>query len=312
MNGFLVRSVRPAPLPDYTGYEEGLVAQSSFAVDSAAFMSEGSVLGEENGYNEDEFAGFVVIDKGSFVNTSTPISDATRSRDGLLRYTVEEGDTLSVIAANFGISVNTVIWANHLNDSNLITPGQDIIVLPVSGVLHEVQEGEEIGAIAGLYGVSVEQIETFNKGDIMPGDTVVVPNAKPVTRSAGRSWLPKVDGYLKFPVEDGWNWGVLHDDAVDISAACGVDIIASAEGLVVEVGDPANWNHGYGGYIKIKHPLHNVETFYSHTSKNMVTVGDYVEKGEKIAEIGNTGRVKGPTGCHVHFGVFGAQHPFAN
>ena len=67
--------------------------------------------------------------------------------------------------------------------------------------------------------------------------------------------------------------------------------------------------------LKISHPLNgydgNIETFYAHTSKNLVQVGDYISRGDEIALVGNTGNVQGPTGCHVHFGVFGAKHPFA-
>lgn len=312
LNGFFVRSVEPAGTPDYTGFEGGVMDVSSFQIDSAAFLTDGEIFGEDDGYVASDFAGFVLLDESSFMNDSTPISDAGSSREGVLRYTVKEGDTISVVAAKFGISVNTIIWANHLADSNLIQPGQEIVVLPVSGVLHEVQEGEGIETIAAMYGVSAERIRTSNRGkNIAPGDTVIVPNAKPVVQTTRQSWLPNVDGYLKLPVQDGWNWGMLHDDAVDISAECGAPIYAAAEGLIVEVGATDAWSGGYGGYVKIKHPFHDVETLYAHTSLNEVEIGDYVEKGQEIAKIGNTGRVKGPTGCHVHFGVFGAQHPFA-
>ena len=100
--------------------------------------------------------------------------------------------------------------------------------------------------------------------------------------------------------------------AVDILAACDTPIYASAEGMIDEVGAPSKWNDGMGGYVKIKHQLHEVETIYAHTSTNLVEVGDLVKRGDKIAEVGNTGEdAQGPSGCHVSFDVVGAKNPFA-
>jgi len=260
--------------------------------------------------NENDFAGFVLIDKGSFLSVTSPTSDAAPASKGkLLVYKVVSGDTLSTIAAKFGISVNTIVWANNLKSSNFVKPGQEIVILPISGVLHDVKAGETIDSIAVLYNVTPKQIATFNKNKIVEGDTVVVPNAKPKAAKTA-STLPDVGDYLAFPVKGGWNWGRLHDDAVDISDSCGTPIYASAEGLVTDIGDPNNWNGGFGGFVRIKHPLNDIETLYAHTSVNLVSLGDYVSRGDTIAKIGKTGKITGPTGCHVHFGVFGAQNPF--
>lgn len=305
-----ISSAMPAALPDYSGFDQTLLDSSS-NIQDAALVGDSSPLGEISlAESPDDFAGFVLADMSSYLNTS-PATSATHASNGLLIYRVQAGDTLSTVAANFGISVNTVIWANNIRSSSLLKPGQEIVILPVSGILHEVKEGETIDSISKLYAVSSKNITTFNKGKIIEGDTVIVPNAKPVKASASdTSGLPSVKGYLSMPVEDGWNWGILHDGAVDISTACGAPIYAAAEGLVTDIGNPKNWNSGYGGFIRIKHPLYNTETFYAHTSSNLVSVGDYVDKGDQIAKAGKTGLVTGPTGCHVHFGVFGAKHPF--
>jgi len=312
VNGLFIQPAKPSTFPDYTGYDEAMLAEPSFGIDAAAFTETGDLLFGEEGYDKNAFAGFMLLDGSSVVNASPTLSDSAPARQGVLRYTVKEGDTLSSIAAKFGISVNTVVWANKLSSSGFIKPGQEIEILPVSGVLHEVKAGERLEGIASLYKVSVEDVKTFNKtAKVQAGDTIVIPNAKPAKEESRQSNLPKASDYLIIPVSDGWNWGVLHNNAVDISSACGDAIHAAAEGMVSEVGDPADWNSGYGGYVRIKHPVNGIETFYAHTSENLVSVGDYVEKNEDIAKVGNTGRVKGPTGCHVHFGVFGAQHPFA-
>ncbi|MDP1706654.1 MAG: M23 family metallopeptidase [bacterium] len=108
----------------------------------------------------------------------------------------------------------------------------------------------------------------------------------------------------------GLNWGKLHyNNAVDIADLCGRPIKAAAEGLVVEEFSNNRWNNGYGNYVLIEHP-NGTKTRYAHAAKNIVKVGDYVDQGQKISLIGNTGNAKGATGCHVHFEVIGAKNPF--
>ncbi|MGC8776127.1 MAG: M23 family metallopeptidase [Minisyncoccia bacterium] len=108
------------------------------------------------------------------------------------------------------------------------------------------------------------------------------------------------------PVQ-GLNWQKLHPkNAVDIAASCGKDIVAAADGLVIDVLN-SGWNSGYGKYIKIEH-LPNIKTAYAHLSSLNVKLGDYVKQGQKIGEVGQSGEA---TGCHLHFEVLGAKNPFA-
>ena len=120
---------------------------------------------------------------------------------------------------------------------------------------------------------------------------------------------PDLGKYLTIPAA-GWNWGQLHNyNAVDIANTCGTPVYAAAEGLVSE-SRQGSWNEGYGSYVIIKHP-NNVLTKYAHNRKNLVSVGQYVLRGDLIAYVGNTGNTHGPTGCHLHFEVKGAKNPFA-
>lgn len=104
----------------------------------------------------------------------------------------------------------------------------------------------------------------------------------------------------------GLNWGKLHPkNAVDIAASCGNDILAAADGLIIDLAN-SGWNSGYGKYIKIEH-LNNVKTFYAHLNSLNVSIGDYVKQGQKIGTVGQTGE---STGCHLHFEVLGDKNPF--
>ncbi len=314
-NTLFAATAKQAELPDYASFSETLDPTVLNFTDSA-IVYDGNVIDGNYSASGEDFLGFALIDKSSFLNT-TPSTNIKPLKGNLLTYKIGQGETISTIAKNFGISQNTILWANNIKSSNLIKPDQEIVILPVSGVLHEVKIGESIQSIADLYAVSPDSITAFNKSKIIEGDTVIVPNAKPLKNNSenNKNNLPDIGDYLAFPIKDGWNWGKLHLNAVDISAACGTPIYAAAEGLVEEVGSPKEWHAGAGGFIKISHPLNgfngNIETFYAHTSKNLVQPGDYVSRGDEIALIGNTGNVNGPTGCHVHFGVFGAKHPFA-
>lgn len=306
-----VGQVHPAEIADAredTLYPEGNI----FSLESAAFVNDSRL---DVSQSDDDVLGFILLEKDSLLNSSRPVSNVEPLRNGLLSYRVEEGDSLSVIAARFGISVNTIIWANNIRDSSLVKPGQEIVILPVSGVLHTVAEGETLESIAAKYGVEASQVAAFNRERIRPGDQVVVPNAKPKkvsTYVSSTSGLPDVAGYFIRPIAGGWNWGRLHDgNAVDISDACGTPILAAADGVVISVGSPLLWNGGYGGYVRVEHP-NGTKTLYGHTSENLVSVGDIVSQGDVIAKVGRTGRVSGTTGCHVHFGVSGAQNPFVN
>jgi murein DD-endopeptidase MepM/ murein hydrolase activator NlpD len=114
------------------------------------------------------------------------------------------------------------------------------------------------------------------------------------------AYLPNAfDGYA-WPAQGvltsgyGWRWGRMHQ-GIDIAAPIGTPIVAAAAGTVIGVG----WQDGYGNTVKLEH-LDGSVTLYGHNDRNLVTHGQQVDKGEQIAEMGNTGF---STGSHVHFEI---------
>lgn len=106
----------------------------------------------------------------------------------------------------------------------------------------------------------------------------------------------------------GWNWGRLHPvNAVDIANRCGAPILAAADGVVTKE-KSSGWNDGYGNYITLEHKNGTV-TRYAHTQKNLFDIGHHVLQGDLIALVGNSGNTHGPTGCHLHFEVWGQENP---
>lgn len=110
--------------------------------------------------------------------------------DGVKLYTVESGDTISGIAAKFGITVNTVLWANDIENIDSIKPGDQIFILPIAGLTHIVKEGETIDDIAKKYQADREKIIAFNdlpaNGEIKANASIVIPGGiKEVPAASG-------------------------------------------------------------------------------------------------------------------------------
>ncbi|SDX97773.1 M23 family metallopeptidase [Citreimonas salinaria] len=99
---------------------------------------------------------------------------------------------------------------------------------------------------------------------------------------------------VRFTSGFGRRWGRMHNGA-DFAGPHGTPIHATADGVVTFAG----WQSGYGRLVKIQHEF-GIETRYAHNSKLHVNVGDRVSRGERIADMGNTGR---STGTHLHYEV---------
>lgn len=92
----------------------------------------------------------------------------------------------------------------------------------------------------------------------------------------------------------GWRWGRLHS-GTDFALAQGSDIYAADGGTVYFAGVSG----GYGNIVKIDHG-NGMQTYYAHCSSILVSPGQKVSRGERIALVGSTGNSTGP---HLHFEV---------
>ncbi len=257
-------------------------------------------------------------------NASTSFNNIqTRPDAGFIHvYVVREGDTLSQISAMFGVSTNTVIWANDIK-GRTIKVGQQLVILPMTGVRHQVQKGDTIETLAKKYYANASEIIRFNNispsDTLSVGDVVDIPDGEiryiPQTQTAGTSQrLSTVEnnnsvaaGYYLRPIKGGDRTQGIHGhNAVDLAAPVGTPILASALGTVT-VSRTGGWNFGYGNYIVINHP-NGSQTLYAHNSQNIVSVGQEVVQGQVIGYMGSTGRSTGP---HVHFEIRnGPRNPF--
>lgn len=226
-------------------------------------------------------------------------------------YIVQPGDTASQIAEKFNISTNTVLWANGLAASSVIKPGDELTILPFSGVRHKVKQGENVSAIAYEYDVDIEAIIEANDlgsdGFIRAGEWLVVPGGTPPVRSRTQRYAATTNTGASFIYPaSGKNWGYLHAvNAVDIANSCGTPVYAAAGGTVTTAYN-SGWHGGYGRYIKVSHPG-GIVTLYAHLNQ-VIAYSGWVNQGQQIGVLGNSGN---STGCHLHFEVRGARNSFA-
>ncbi len=95
---------------------------------------------------------------------------------------------------------------------------------------------------------------------------------------------------------DPFNGGLAMHEGLDFTAMSGTTVVATAKGTVTRSG----WDFGYGNVVEVQH-AEGFATRYAHLSKRLVQVGDTVERGGLLGEVGSTGRSTGP---HLHYEVF--------
>src|SRR3989344_2299072 len=245
---------------------------------------------------------------------TTNSTENLRPRDSVISYLVREGETIGSIAQKFNISIDTVKWANNLK-TDTIKIGQSLKILPVSGVAHAVQSGENVYSIAKKYSTSAQNIVNFPFNDfadldtfqLTPGQTLIIPDgvieeAKPIYENQGR-YFAQIQAGVKgtstfiWPTSGGiTQYPVWYHMALDIANAAAPPVLASDTGTVTFAGCI---QYGYGCHIILDHG-NGYQTLYGHLSSINVSPGQAVEKGQTIGVMGSSGR---STGTHLHFEV---------
>lgn len=235
--------------------------------------------------------------------------------DEIRTYTVENGDTITGIAYKFGLSPETIVWANKDLEANpdMLSVGQSLTVLPVDGIFHQVGGSDTIEGIAGTYKTQAQGIidHPVNGLDpenpvIQPGQWLVVPNGtKPFVPRTVTTYsysgdvpsdAPVGTGFFSWPSSGSISQGFFsYHPAIDIAAWIGAPVLAADSGHVIVAG----WDNMFGYHIVIDHG-NGFQTLYAHLNSYYVEAGTNVVKGEQIGEMGNTGNSTGP---HLHFEV---------
>lgn len=252
------------------------------------------------------------------ISTIVTTAPAKKERRDVTKYSVKPGDNVSVIAARFGISPDSVIWANSKLEENpdALTVGQELYIPPVSGVLHQVAKGETLQSIAIRFKADATAIlnDPFNQSihdfksspPVLAVDAfIMVPGgSKPLVQRTVTYNPSTPPGSLKGSSANfGWPvaacitqsfWS--RHPGLDLATSSGAPVVAPDAGYVEFVG----WdNTGYGNMILLNHGNGTI-TRYAHLSAFAVRQGQSVTKGMLIGRVGSTGHSTGP---HLHFEI---------
>ena len=266
------------------------------------------------------------------------ISEVTKDKETNKIYEVKAGDTLSVIAQKYGLTVAKLVSMNPTleNENSLIRPQDELIVTvpePLLTIAHQTEAYLEEDYEADVKYVDnpswytdetkvlqdpvaghrkVIALEMYSNENLTGRQIIkeeVVAPAVPKIVERGTRVRPT---YIK-PISGGRlssgfgrrvrprRGASSFHKGVDFSTPIGTAVKASSAGTVTR----ASWGRGYGYCVYISHP-DGRETRYGHLSRVLVHAGEKVDQGQKIALSGNTGVSTGP---HLHFEILigGAQ-----
>lgn len=265
-----------------------------------------------------------MVDDSAFTNENNALDGSLDDvnegySDQISLYTVRKGDTVPLIAKMFGVTSNTIYWANDLKSGSEIKPDQVIMILPITGIKYTVKKGDNVEGLAKKFKSNADEIISFNDVDLdtglVSGQEIIIPNADPdtitttkITKKGTNVKNPSknLSGYFKRPVIGGRrSQGIHGNNGVDIASPLGTPILAAADGVVL-ISKGSGWNGGYGGMIVLKHS-NGTQTLYGHMIATLVNAGERVTKGQQIGKMGSTGK---STGVHLHFEVRGGKNPF--
>lgn len=283
------------------------VSQGMLAAAAVAAEPLGGNDGEGDFYEDDETA--MILQDGAIFAQPLPTGENRRTAE---TYVVAAGDTIAGIAQRFGVSIDTILWANKLTVRSIIRPGNTLTIPPISGVLHKVARGETVRGIAQRYRVNPDDVVAWNQladaSDLRPGETLVIPGgrmpAPPAPPKSSRTVLipsrvtPNASGLI-WPsachrITQGFSW---RHTGIDIACGKGHPLRAVADGIVMIAG----WNRGGYGYQVVIDHGDGRRTRYAHASQLNAKVGDQVRQGDVVALEGTTGRSTGP---HNHFELY--------
>ncbi|MFC1727441.1 peptidoglycan DD-metalloendopeptidase family protein [Patescibacteria group bacterium] len=247
------------------------------------------------------------------METATLVSIKPRAEN--IEYEVKTGDTVSGIAEKFGVSIDTIRWANNLESIKSIKPGQKLKILPVTGIRHKVKHGETVYSIAKKYSVEAQNMVNWPYNSFANDETFalavgqelivpdgVMPKVQLWAPQQYRAYQAPVGGTVAGTGQFVWPAGgrmtqgfVWYHRAIDIANKAAPNIVAADRGTVVATG----WLGGYGNQVKIDH-ANGFSTLYAHFSSLNVSVGQQVSQGQVLGRMGCTGRC---TGTHLHFEI---------
>lgn len=266
--------------------------------------------------------------------TDTMVSNASlntlvpkdRTRTSTIEYIVKRGDTLSSIAEENKVSVQTILWANNMTSSDYLKLGQTLEIPPRDGVIVTVKSGDTVESLAKKYSADVADIVdaawleapytlTIGTELFIPNGEMPVIAVAPKATSTPTTYKQTSVGYTQtaadpnvgrflgsvmngpYAMSRGYYAGHYGMDFYPTSGR--PNIVAACAGTVISAGW-GYWGTNYGGYGNYAHiDCGNGYTILNaHMASLSVSAGQYVSKGQALGVVGATGVAYG---VHTHF-----------
>lgn len=222
----------------------------------------------------------------------------------LFTYVIGKDDSLSKIAAKTGVSLDSLISLNRIQDAHTLRVGAPLTIPNQKGIYYRVGQKDTLAGISKRYNIPVEtlkQVNAIDVKDLRPGRILFLPGAKLsrwqmekvlgliFRRPAIGGWLSSGFGYRRNP----FTFRHQFHPGIDIALPFWTKIRAIRSGRVIFAG----WKGGYGKLVVMRH-TRGYSSRYGHMIKYIVRPGQWVRAGQCIGYVGSTGHSTGP---HLHF-----------
>ncbi len=274
-------------------------------------------------------AGIAESGEGSLDNAATAELDVVAKKsvekesyqeDSDLYYTVyklKNGETASLVASMFKISLDTILSVNGVTNATRMATGTYLRIPSLNGILYEVsKEGETLEDIvksenklkkinldtqylSKINNVGVDEALSVGHTLFLYGDKLTNDQRAEISGTSFKKPL-KSSYYISSPF--GWRVNPFdaskrsYHNGLDMACPTGTPIYSTAAGTVVTAG----YTSVYGNYVIIKHTS-GYKSLYGHMSQINVKYGQYVDQGTIIGKVGSTGQSTGP---HLHFTIY--------
>ena len=222
-------------------------------------------------------------------------------------YRMAPGDTLTNIARDHGISVDTILSYNRILSPRYLRAGQELNLPNTDGYLIAIPTPTPVALVAARYRIRPDSLVFANlnnlkdgmvSGDVFLPGAVLEPAELRLAMGDVLCW-PTINARISSRFgkrEDPVTGAPSNHKGMDIAARYGAPVFAALDGVVTETGR----DELLGKYIKISHG-NGVRTTYGHLSLIQIKQGQKVSRGQAIGKVGSTGYSTGP---HLHFVVY--------
>lgn len=162
---------------------------------------------------ESETADLAIISSSDNVLTKPQVvATALKSRADIQNYVSKPGDTLASLAAQFGVTSDSIRWSNNLNGTK-IPAGTKLLIPPVNGIVYIVKSGDTPASLAQKFSANEQQIIAYNDAEInglQPGEDIIIPNGTqqaPATAASIASGLGVAWGSAPIYGFNGYDYG---------------------------------------------------------------------------------------------------------